>query len=414
MEGFIVEWLSLLGRWVHMITGIAWIGASFYFVWLDNHLQAPKHQADVDKGVGGEIWSVHGGGFYHAQKYKVSPQELPEKLHWFKWEAYTTWITGMFMLVLIYWYGAELYLIDPQVADLSKPVAILIGAATIVVGWIVYDKLCRSSIGENESLMGLVMFVLLSFAAWGLCQLFSGRGAFMHFGAMLGTIMVANVAHVIIPGQRDLVTAKEEGREPDPIHGIRGKQRSVHNTYFTLPVLFVMISNHYAMTYGHEYNWLILIGLSLAGALIRVYFVKRHFGKASLLPIIIAAVLIAAVAALTVPKNSPSAVPAKNSENTSDTVGQSAEPMTVSFSQVQSIVNERCVSCHAQSPAHPGFFAPPKGIKLETADDIVNHARAIYQQSVASKAMPIGNLTKMLDEERALIGAWVQAGAKAE
>ncbi len=407
MESFFVEWLSLLGRWVHMITGIAWIGASFYFVWLDNHLQPVAEQADIDKGVGGEIWSVHGGGFYHAQKYKVSPEELPEKLHWFKWEAYTTWITGMFMLALIYWYGAELYLIDPQIADLSKPVAILIGMATIVVGWIAYDQLCRSAIGQNESLMGLVMFVLLSFAAWGLCQLFSGRGAFIHFGAMLGTIMVANVAMVIIPGQRDLVTAKEEGREPDPIHGIRGKQRSVHNTYFTLPVLFVMISNHYAMTYGHEYNWLILVGLSLAGALIRVYFVKRHFGKASLLPIIIAAALIAGVAALTVPKQNVATATAGSTDTES-------VPIVASFAQVKTIMEQRCVSCHAESPAHPGFAAPPMGVKLETSDDIVNNAQRIYQQSVASKAMPLGNLTKMLDEERALIGQWISDGAKAE
>jgi len=383
MESFIVEWLSLLGRWVHMITGIAWIGASFYFVWLDNHLQAPQHQSDIDKGVGGEIWSVHGGGFYHAQKYTVSPQELPSKLHWFKWEAYTTWITGMFMLALIYWYGAELYLIDTQVADLSKPVAILIGMATLVVGWIVYDRLCRSPIGQNEALMGLVMFVLLTFAAWGLCQLFSGRGAFIHFGSMLGTIMVANVAMVIIPGQRDLVTAKQEGRVPDPIHGIRGKQRSVHNTYFTLPVLFVMISNHYAMTYGHEHNWLILVGLSLAGALIRVYFVKRHFGKASAIPIIVAAALIAAVAAMTIPSSSSNAVVEQAPVSTGELT---AQPISASFDQVQSIIDERCVTCHAESPEHPGFFAPPKGIKLETPNDITTHARAIYQQSVVSKA----------------------------
>ncbi|MEE9335005.1 MAG: urate hydroxylase PuuD [Granulosicoccaceae bacterium] len=406
METFIVEWLSLLGRWVHMITGIAWIGASFYFVWLDNHLQAPAKQSDIDKGVGGEIWSVHGGGFYHAQKYTVSPQELPDTLHWFKWEAYTTWITGMFMLALIYWYGAELYLIDPQVAELSKPVAIIMGMATLVVGWVVYDQLCRSPIGQNESIMGLAMFVLLAFAAWGLCQLFSGRGAFIHFGAMLGTIMVANVAMVIIPGQRDLVTAKQEGRVPDPIHGIRGKQRSVHNTYFTLPVLFVMISNHYAMTYGHQYNWLILVGLSLAGALIRVYFVKRHFGKASLLPLLIAAFLIAAVAAMTVPTQNVARTPSTSTSTES-------VPIVASFAQVQTIIEQRCVNCHAESPEHPGFAAAPLGVKLETSADIVNQAQRIYQQSVATKAMPLGNLTKMLDEERALIGQWISDGAKA-
>ncbi len=404
MESFFIEWLSLLGRWAHMITGIAWIGASFYFVWIDNHLQAPVLQADVDKGVGGEVWSVHGGGFYHAQKYKVAPPELPSTLHWFKWEAYTTWITGMFMLALMYWYGAELYLIDPQVAQLSKPVAIIIGIASLLVAWVVYDLLCKSSIGENELLMGLVMFVLLTFAAWGLCQLFSGRGAFIHFGAMLGTIMVANVFFVIIPGQRDLVAAKKEGREPDPMHGMRGKQRSVHNTYFTLPVLFTMISNHYAMTYAHEYNWVLLMGISLAGALIRVYFVQRHRGQAKLWVLIVAAILLAAVAAATLPKTQAKAVTTLDSDTTLS--------RDVSFNQVSAIMQERCVSCHAQSPAHPGFVVAPKGIMLESAEQIISQAQKIYEQSVATKAMPIGNLTGMTDEERAQVGDWIRNGAK--
>ena len=279
MEGFVVEWLSLLGRWVHLITGIAWIGASFYFVWLDNSLEAPKQAADVERGVGGEIWSVHGGGFYHAQKYKVAPPELPETLHWFKWEAYTTWITGMFLIALLYWYQAEIYLIDPSVMAMSKPVAVLLGMLTLVIGWIAYDQLCKSPLGSQESKLSAAMLVFVSIVACGLCQIFSGRGAYLHFGAMLGTIMVANVYFVIMPGQRDLVAAKAEGRAPDPMHGIRAKQRSVHNTFFTLPVLFVMISNHYAMTWGHKYNWLILIALSVAGAAIRVYFVQRHKGK---------------------------------------------------------------------------------------------------------------------------------------
>ena len=406
MESFFVEWLSLLGRWVHMITGIAWIGASFYFVWIDNHLQTPKLQADMNEGVGGEVWSVHGGGFYHAQKYKIAPPELPSTLHWFKWEAYTTWMTGMFMLVLMYWYGAELYLIDPQVADLSKPIAIIIGMASLLVGWLVYDLLCKSSLGENELLMGLVMFVLLTFAAWGLCQLFSGRGAFIHFGAMLGTIMVANVFFVIIPGQRDLVAAKKEGRVPEAIHGIRGKQRSVHNTYFTLPVLFTMISNHYAMTYAHQYNWLLLMGISLAGALIRVYFVQRHKGQAKLWVLFVAALLLGVVAAATLPKTQMQSV----TDATADSSTVVSED--VSFEQVSAIMQARCVSCHAQSPSHPGFAVAPMGVMLESSEQIVSQAQKIYAQSVATKAMPIGNLTGMTDAEREQLGIWIRNGAK--
>ncbi|MFK7995764.1 MAG: urate hydroxylase PuuD [Granulosicoccus sp.] len=402
MEGYIIEWLSLLGRWVHLVTGIAWIGASFYFVWLDNSLQAPKLADDEQQGVGGEIWSVHGGGFYHAQKYKVAPPELPDTLHWFKWEAYTTWITGMFLISLLYWYQAEIYLIDPGVMELSKPVAVFLGMLTLIVGWIIYDFLCKSPIGTQEARLSAAMFVFVSLAAWGLCQIFSGRGAYLHYGAMLGTIMVANVFFVIMPGQRDLVAAKQEGRAPDPIHGIRAKQRSVHNTYFTLPVLFVMISNHYAMTWGHAYNWLILIALSVAGALIRVFFVQRHHGKSQPLTLIAAAVLIMGVAAAIAPRQR--AVVESNT-------GVSTAEL---FAQVQGIMDKRCVACHADEPTQPGFAAPPKGIVIENADDILRQADTIYQQVVVTKAMPIGNLTQITDDERAAIEQWFLTGAKAQ
>jgi len=278
MEAYFVEWLNILARWVHFVTGIAWIGSSFYFIWLDNHLEAPQDKSDDDKGVGGELWSVHGGGFYHSQKYRVAPEVLPETLHWFKWEAYTTWISGMFLLALVYWYGAEIYLIDSAVADLSPTVAVGIAAAILAGGWLIYDLMCKSPLGRNDNLFAIVLFLMTAVLAWGLCQLFSGRGAYIHFGAVLGTIMVANVFFVIIPGQRRMVDAFARDEAPDPADGIRAKQRSVHNTYFTLPVLFVMTSNHYALTYGHEYNWLILIGITLAGALIRIYFVARHKG----------------------------------------------------------------------------------------------------------------------------------------
>lgn len=392
MTAYLLDWVNLLGRWVHMITGVAWIGASFYFIWLDNSLETPKSKDDNDKGVSGEVWSVHGGGMYHAQKYRLAPEKMPEHLHWFKWEAYTTWLTGMFMMALMYWYGAEIYLIDPGVAALSKPVAIAIGIAVIVVGWYAYNWLCESEIGKKENTMAAILFVVLTLIAFVLCQVFSGRGAYMHFGAMLGTIMVGNVFFVIIPGQKDLVAAKEDGRQPNPIHGIRGKQRSVHNTYFTLPVLFVMISNHYAMTYGHKYNWLILIAITLIGALIRIYFVARHKGKASLMPIIIAFAILAAVVTLVAPHQS-------------DRLSV-ALAGTVNIDNVQKIVTERCSSCHATVPSQPGFQAPPKGIVFETREDIIRQASVIHQQTVVTKAMPIGNLTGITDQERSMIDAW--------
>ena len=390
MDAYIVEWLNLLGRWVHFITGIAWIGSSFYFVWLDNHLEPPKQEADQEKGVAGEVWSVHGGGFYHAQKYRVAPKTIPSTLHWFKWEAYSTWISGMFLLALVYWYGAGVYLIDPRVASLSPTMAVGLAVLILIAGWIVYDLLCRSPLGRHESVLGAVLFVLISVLAWGLCQLYSGRGAYIHFGAVLGTIMVANVFFVIIPGQREMVAAAERGEQLDPTPGIRAKQRSVHNTYFTLPVLFVMTSNHYAMTYAHEYNWLILILISLVGALIRVYFVARHSGKASLLPALSAvAVLLVLVVALA-PRT------------------RGAIDKTVTLDEVRPTILQRCTTCHSSEPTHVAFPAAPAGVILDTDAQIVAEADRIYQQTVVLKVMPIGNLTEMSTDERDMIDAWYQ------
>ena len=390
MEAYIVDWLNLLVRWLHVISGVAWIGASFYFIWLDNHLVAPKDPADDAKGVGGEVWSVHGGGFYHAQKYKVAPQQLPERLHWFKWEAYTTWLSGIFLTALVYWYGAEVYLIDRSVADLSAPAAVGIAIAFIAGGWLVYDLLCKSALARDTRVFAVVLLVLSSALAWGLCQLFSGRGAYIHFGAVLGTIMVANVFFVIIPGQKKMVAAAERGEAPDPAPGVQAKQRSVHNTYFTLPVLFVMTSNHYAMAYGHAYNWLILIGISLAGALIRIYFVNRHKGSASLLPIGLAAVVLAVIAVAIAPR-----------PHEPDAAG-------VSFVEVRTIIDARCTTCHAATPSHPAFPVAPLGITFDNDEQIVNDADRIYQQTVLTRVMPIGNLTAMTDEERQVIDAWYQ------
>ena len=388
MEAYVVEWLNLLGRWAHFVVGIAWIGSSFYFIWLDNHLQAPIAPADADKGVGGELWAVHGGGFYQSQKYRVAPPVLPETLHWFKWEAYSTWLTGMFLLALIYWYGAEIYLIDREVAELSPPIAVGVAILVIGGGWLVYDLLCRSPLGRREPALAAVLLVLTAVLAWGLCELYSGRGAYIHFGATLGTIMVANVFFVIIPGQRKMVASAGRGEAPDPAPGIRAKQRSVHNTYFTLPVLFVMISNHFALSYSHAWNWLVLVAFSLAGALIRGYFVARHKGKASPLPIVIAVIILLATAAGLAPRTE---------------AGTAAE---VSLADVRPIIEERCANCHSASPTHVAFPAAPLGVMLDTDAQIRTEASRIHQQTVVLKAMPIGNLTEMTEEERRMIDAW--------
>jgi uncharacterized membrane protein len=398
IDAYLFDWLSLLGRWLHLLTGIAWIGASFYFVWLDNHLLPPTDPELQKKGVSGELWAVHGGGFYNAQKYRVAPATLPPHLHWFKWEAYWTWLSGFFLLGLIYYAGAGVYLVDKSIADIGNTTAVLIGVGTLIAGWVVYDRLCVSPLGANERALAAVLTLLLVAAAYGLCHVFSGRGAYIHFGALLGTIMVANVFFVIIPGQRELVTAKQQGRDPDPRHGIRGKQRSVHNTYFTLPVLFVMMSNHYAMTYGHRYNWLVLVAISLAGAAIRTYFVARHKGKASLLPVAIGVILLAAVAV--------SIAPPKAAD--SPAAAQAGVP---TFSRVQAILKDRCVSCHASAPTQAGFNAAPKGVMFDTPEQILAQAAQIQQQT-STRVMPLGNLTQMTDDERTAIAAWFQHGAK--
>jgi uncharacterized membrane protein len=406
MSPYLIEWLSLLGRWVHLITGIAWIGASFYFVWLDNHLLAPTDESLRQKGVGGELWAVHGGGFYNAQKYRLAPKELPQTLHWFYWEAYSTFLSGLFLLCLLYYAQADVYLIDPRVAALSKPQAIVIGVGFIVGGWLVYDALCRTALKSHGALLGGLLAVLLGAAAFALCELFSGRGAFIEFGAMLGTIMVANVFFVIIPGQREMVLAKEQGRDPDSNAGLRGRLRSVHNTYFTLPVLFTMISNHYALTFGARFNWLVLIALSAAGVLIRVYFVARHKsrerGGATPPWTAVAALGLLAATAWTLAPRTMRPASAANSG--------AANSGEASFTAIQAIVARRCVPCHAAAPTQPGFATAPKGLMLDSPDALWSHA-ALIEPQVATRAMPIGNLTGMTDAERAALLDWIHRGA---
>ncbi len=391
---YIADWLNLILRWAHMIVGIAWVGASFYFIWLDNHLHKPLDPIDAAKGIGGEVWAVHGGGFYTAKKFTLAPETLPPELHWFKWEAYTTLVTGIFLLCLVYYYGAEVALIDPAVMALSQPQAIAIGLAFLVGGWLVYDWLCKSAFGEDDAVLGGLLFLLCTLAAWGLCQIFSGRGAFIHFGGMLGAIMALNVYFVIIPGQKELVKAKEEGRRPDPKHGLMGRQRSVHNTYFTLPVLFTMISNHYAGIHGHPWNWVLLMMLSVASALVRIWFVQRHKGNANPLVGISGLVVLALTALLAVPRPSD------------DGGGP------VAFTEVLPIVQARCVSCHAAKPTQQGIAAPPKGVILESEGQIRARAAAIHQQSAATRVMPPGNMTEITDAERRMIARWFKGGAQ--
>jgi uncharacterized membrane protein len=381
MEAYLLDWLILVARWAHIVVGIAWIGASFYFIWLDNHLESSKSEEFL-----GELHAVHGGGFYRAQKYRLAPAELPQTLHWFKWEAYWTWITGFALLVLVYYLNPELYLVDPAVMQLSAGAAIGIGLASLVVGLAVYEGLCRSPIARSENGLIVALGAFLILTAWALSQVFSGRGAFLHFGAILGTIMAGNVAHVIIPGQRELVRAKQQGRLPDETYAISGQQRSVHNTYFTLPVIFTMISGHHAMTFGHPWNWLVLIALTVAGALVRLWFVARQKGQAQAWPLGAAFFLVAAVAVMLAPRP----------QTASGTVDPAA---------VKRVIEQRCVSCHAEKPAFQGLADAPKGIKLDSEERIRAQAPLI-RRTVRARTMPPGNLTGLTEEERSLIERW--------
>ncbi|WP_288393131.1 urate hydroxylase PuuD [uncultured Herbaspirillum sp.] len=416
MEALLVayglEWANLLVRWLHLITGIAWIGASFYFVWLDNSIRPPKPGSDLEKkGVAGELWAVHGGGFYHPQKYLVAPAELPAELHWFKWEAYATWMSGIAMLLIVYYFNASAMMVDKSVADLSGLQAVGVGIATLVLGWIVYDLLCRSPLGKREGLLGLVMFVFIVAVAYLLTHLLSGRAAYIHVGAMIGTIMVGNVLMVIIPGQRKLVAAMQAGRAPDPIHGQRGKQRSVHNNYFTLPILFIMISNHYAMTYTHAYSWLVLAAIMAAGVLIRHFFNLRHKGRIAVAYPLAGVALLLVVAVAIAPR--PVAPTAPVAQGAGGAASVAPVPATApDFARIQSIITQRCATCHSDKPTQPGFATAPAGMMLHTPELIHQHAAKIFQRAVQTRDMPLANLTRMTDEERAELAAWFQAGAK--
>ncbi len=393
MEAYLLDWANLLVRWLHLISGVAWIGASFYFVMLDMSLRKPVRAGDSERGVSGESWAVHGGGVYHSQKYLAGPrgEPLSEHLHWSKWEAYTTWLSGMGLMAIIYWFGASTYLIDPQVKAWTVPQAVLLSIGVMVVSWFVYDGLCRL-LGTRENLLAGIVLVYILLCDWLLFQLFSARAAYIHVGAIMGTMMAANVFFHIIPGQKKMVAQIRAGDEPDPRYGIIGKQRSVHNTYFTLPVLFIMISNHYPMTYAHAHGWLVLALIMMAGVLIRQFFVLRHVNQHKLWLPSVAVVLLLVTLVWLMPK--PAA----------------EDAATISFQQVQPVIIERCASCHAEQPTQPGFAQPPKGVMLETPEQIKQHA-VMVGQTTQNRYMPIGNLTGMTDQERQLVVDWVGQGA---
>ncbi|KJK23052.1 membrane protein [Burkholderiaceae bacterium 16] len=397
MEGYILDWANMLFRWVHVITAIAWIGSSFYFVWLDNSLTRPDDPDLQEKGVGGELWAVHGGGFYNPQKYLSAPKTLPENLHWFYWESYSTWMTGFGLLVVLYLFNASTFLVDKNVMDMSAGAAIGFALSYLAVGWVVYDCICRV-FGKSDRTVGILVAIYVALAAYVACHVFSGRAAFLLTGAMIATIMSANVLVWIIPGQRKVVAALRAGDPVDPVHGKNAKQRSVHNTYFTLPVLFAMLSNHYSMTYSYKYNWAVLVLIMLAGVLIRQFFILKHKGKINVAWPAAGVAVLAVVAVMIAPQ------PRETVANKDGAASQ------VSFTKVQEVINSRCVQCHAAAPKMMPTAA--KGIKLDTADEIKAHAQLIYQQAVQQKAMPLGNVTQITDDERALLGQWFEAGAK--
>ncbi|NNG04735.1 MAG: urate hydroxylase PuuD [Inquilinus sp.] len=398
------EWLDLGLRWLHVIAGIAWIGSSFYFVHLDSSI---KRVEGLPKGAGGEAWQVHGGGFYHMVKYLVAPARLPEELTWFKWEAYATWLSGFALLVVVYYFGAELYMIDYHVLDLPVWGAVAISLGGLVIGWVAYDQLCKSKLGENGIALAALGFVFLVALSYIFTLIFSARGAYMQMGALIGTIMAANVLEIIIPNQRKVVADLIAGRDPDPKLGQMAKQRSMHNNYLTLPVLFVMISNHYPLAFASRWNWVILALILVIGAVIRHFFNVRHRGEPS--PWWTWGVAAAGFALVVWLSSVPPAAGSAAGPVDDEAAVPAAPPAT--FAAVEEVVLYRCSMCHAAEPLWTGMPVAPKGVILETPEQIRLHASAIYVQVVRSHAMPPGNITEIEPAERALLAAWIADGA---
>jgi uncharacterized membrane protein len=396
VESVLTEWLSLILRWLHVIAGIGWIGSSFYFIHLDLSL---KHRAGLPEGVKGDAWQVHGGNFYHMIKYLVAPARMPDELTWFKWEAYTTWLSGFALLVVVYYLGADLYLIDKSVLDLTAPMAAVVAFGTLVLAWLFYEALCRSPLGKHEGALALVGYVFLVAVTYAFTHVFSGRGAFTQIGALIGTIMVANVFVIVIPYQKKTVAAMIAGKEPDPVWGELGKQRSVHNNYLTLPVIFLMIANHYPLMFATRFNWLIVAIVLAIGPVIRHFFNSRHEGKGSpwwTWGVAAAGMLAVAWLSGLGPRDA------------------GARAGRVDVKAAENTVLARCSMCHMEGPVWPGVNSPPKGVLLDSPENIRRHARLIEINAVRSHAMPPGNITEMTGEERQILAAWLAAGAPAK
>ena len=388
------EWLEVGFRWLHLIAGIAWIGSSFYFMFLDYSLQPDK---SLPAGVKGASWNVHGGGFYLMQKYTVAPEKMPDVLHWFKWEAYFTWISGFSLMIIIYYWGAETYLIDKTVLNLTQLEAIGISVGSFIVSWIVYDRICKAPIGKNDIALSITVFLLILLAAYGFTHVYSGRGAFVHVGAMIGTIMVANVFFIIIPNQRIVVKALIEGKEPASYLGAEGKQRSTHNNYLTLPVLLMMISSHFPMLFSNKHSWLVVGLVIIVGGVIRDYFNAKNQGKAGnrLMWQWPVAAIFMSILIVFISFNDEVKV---------------TEDEQLGSTDVLAIIQTHCVSCHAAKPSDEDFENAPGGVRLETLMDIKRYSSKIMKQSVLTKAMPIGNKSEMTEKERIGVGDWIKRG----
>jgi uncharacterized membrane protein len=387
-----LDWLSLFVRWFHVIAGIAWIGASFYFIWLDNSLETPP-EWKKQKGIKGDLWAVHGGGFYEVGKYAYGPEVMPKTLHWFKWEAYSTWITGMLLLIVVFYVGAQSYLIDSTKADLSSWQAIGIGVGSLLAGFAIYEGACRTPLVEKGLLFGLVMLVLLTAMAWALSQVLGDRAAYIHVGALIGTCMAANVFTTIMPAQRAMVAAAAKGESPDPIYGYKAKLRSTHNNYATIPVLFIMLSNHFPMTYGHEYGWLILGVLAFIGAWARHFFNLRHQGIVKPMILVSALAAFALVAWVTKPAD--------------QTAMAAAAGSPVTDIQALGIVGKHCSACHSATPSDDIFKAAPGGVMFDNLDQIKAMKDRILARAVHTHDMPFMNKTGMTDAERQTLERWL-------
>ena len=393
MAADIVPWIELALRWLHVITGIAWIGASFYFVWLDGNIRKVEGGNPL---VAGELWAVHGGGFYHNQKYLVAPEQLPPHLHWFKYEAYFTWISGFLLLAVIYYLGADIFLIDQSKLALNAPEAIAISLTFLAGGWLVYDGLCRSPLGKDGVVFGSIWFAILVAAAYALTHIFSDRAAYLHVGAIVGTAMVANVFFVIIPNQKKVVASMLAGETPDARLGLQAQQRSLHNNYMTLPVLLIMISNHYPMLYGSSIGWLVLAALSVSGIMIRHVFNLRHKGELNWLLAFGAVLVFVATMFITI-----------SVQHGAGTIPSASVP----YASARAIVDKHCIMCHSAHPTHDGISTAPEGLDFSNDATVKLNASRILLQAVATKAMPLGNETGMTDAERATLGAWLRQGA---